>query len=832
MFKAPIKMLHPLLTATQEGNYIGTENIGAHPVPGHHPRPLQRGGVAELQEQPNNEAFIDRICVVKVPYCLRATEERQIYEKLLQTSELAEAPCAPETLEMLARFCVLSRLKEHENSNLFSKMRVYDGESLKDTDPRAKTVQEYRDAAGVDEGMTGISTRFAFKVLSSTFNFDTQEVAADPVHLMYVLEQSIRREQFPERSEKKLLDFIKAELAPRYAEFIGNEIQKAYLESYGDYGQNLFDRYVAYADAWIEDQDFKDPDTGQLLDRELLEPGAVQDREAGGHRQPQGFPQRGGEVRAARAGRATTARTRPGPSYEKMREVIEKRMFTQVEDLLPVISFGSKKDSDTEKKHADFLERMMSRGYTRAPGAPPGRVVHARQQGRLGRSRAAERSERVDEHHRPPPNPKGKSLTNRQRFLERARAEVERRGARCAEASARSAMSSSGEKVVDPDAAASPSRCSATAGARRQARLRRARQQGIRRAATRSSGRKAAAAAAAAARPAPTASGEQDAFEFMLSKEEFLDLFFEDLELPDLVKTRSKETTAIDLQRAGFSVDRLADQSQHPRAPCATAWRAASRCTGRSPARSRRCERQIAEAREADDADERGAAPDPLLEAAQRRAQRSRLHRSGRCALQPLRARAQAQHPGGDVLPDGRVGLDDRGDEGSRQAVLHAAARVPDAPLQARRRRLHPPHLERQEVDEETFFHSRETGGTIVSTALEEMLEIVRERYRPTAGTSTRRRPRTATITPRTASRCSQLLGGEILPLCQYFAYIEVGDERPAARLPARRATRSVARLQRGRRRRTQHFAMRRVADPAQIFPVFHELFAKGGVHA
>ena len=100
---------------------------------------------------------------------------------------------------------MLSRLKPHENSNLYSKMRVYDGESLKDTDPRAKSAQEYRDAAGVDEGMDGISTRFAFKVLSGTFNFDTQEIAADPVHLMYVLEQSIWREQFPEEIEKKYL---------------------------------------------------------------------------------------------------------------------------------------------------------------------------------------------------------------------------------------------------------------------------------------------------------------------------------------------------------------------------------------------------------------------------------------------------------------------------------------------------------------------------------------------------------------------------------------------------------------------------------------------------
>jgi serine protein kinase len=98
--------------------------------------------------------------------------------------------------------------------------------------------------------MDGASTRFAFKVLAATFNRDTTGIAANPVHLMYVLEQSIRREQLPTETEKRFLEFIKGELAPRYAEFIGNEIQKAYLESYHDYGQNLFDRYVSYADAW------------------------------------------------------------------------------------------------------------------------------------------------------------------------------------------------------------------------------------------------------------------------------------------------------------------------------------------------------------------------------------------------------------------------------------------------------------------------------------------------------------------------------------------------------------------------------------------------------
>src|ERR1700748_1519286 len=270
MFKAPIKVLHPLLTATQEGNYIGTETLGPIPFNG---VILAHSNESEWQvfkSNRNNEAFLDRISVVTVPYALRVTEEAEIYQKLLDASNLGSTPTAPETLEMLAKFCVATRLKEHENSNIISKMRVYDGEKLKDTDPKAKTLQEYKDMAGVDEGMTGISTRFAYKTLSETFNYDHTEVAADPVHLMYVLEQSIKRDQMPDDTEKKYLEFIKAELAPRYAEFIGNEIQKAYLESYSDYGQNLFDRYVDYADAWIEDQDFKDPDTGQMLDRELL----------------------------------------------------------------------------------------------------------------------------------------------------------------------------------------------------------------------------------------------------------------------------------------------------------------------------------------------------------------------------------------------------------------------------------------------------------------------------------------------------------------------------------------------------------------------------------
>jgi len=363
MFKALIKVLHPLLTATQEGNYVGTDSVGAFPFQG---IVLAHSNEAEWQQfrnNKNNEAFLDRISVVKVPYCLRVTEETQIYQKLLDNSELCDAPCAREVLPMLARFSVLTRLREHENSTLYSKLKVYDGESLKDTDPKAKSTQEYRETAGVDEGMDGVSTRFAFKVLSSTFNHDTEEVAADPVHLMYILEHAVKREQFPKETEDKYLEFIKSELAPRYAEFIGHEIQKAYLESYTEYGQNLFDRYLAYADAWIEEEDYKDPDTGQIFDREVLDAELSKIEKPAGIANPKDF--RNEVVKFALRARASNEGKNPAwTSYEKLREVIEKRMFSQVEELLPVISFGTKKDSQIDKQHTEFVARMIDRGYT------------------------------------------------------------------------------------------------------------------------------------------------------------------------------------------------------------------------------------------------------------------------------------------------------------------------------------------------------------------------------------------------------------------------------------------------------------------------------------
>ncbi len=363
MFKAPIKVLHPLLTATQEGNYKGTEGFGAIPFDGVVLAHSNESEWKAFRNNKNNEAFLDRIYIVKVPYSLRVSEETRIYEKLIRDSSLGQAKCAPGTLKMMAQFSVLTRLKEPENSSLFSKMQVYDGESLKDTDPRAKSFQEYRDYAGVDEGMSGVSTRFAFKILSKVFNFDSAEVAANPVHLMYVLEQQIGREQFPSELETRYIGFIKEYLAPRYAEFIGKEIQTAYLESYSEYGQNIFDRYVTYADYWIQDNEYRDTDTGEVFDRSALNGELEKIEKPAGIANPKDF--RNEIVNFVLRARANNHGNNPAwTSYEKLRLVIEKKMFSNTEELLPVISFNAKASADEAKKHEDFVTRMVAKGYT------------------------------------------------------------------------------------------------------------------------------------------------------------------------------------------------------------------------------------------------------------------------------------------------------------------------------------------------------------------------------------------------------------------------------------------------------------------------------------
>jgi uncharacterized protein len=414
------------------------------------------------------------------------------------------------------------------------------------------------------------------------------------------------------------------------------------------------------------------------------------------------------------------------------------------------------------------------------------------------------------------PNPKGKSLSNRQRFIARARGELK---AAVQEALRKRKVADvgSGEKVAIPTKGISePS-------------FRHSRRTG--RSEYVVPGNKEYVVGDEIPRPpggsggkgsegSPDGSGE-DEFEFTLSKEEFLDMFFEDLELPDLIKKTLKETSATDLLRAGYTVAGApANLSVRRTMRNSMARRISLRRP--KPAEVEALERELEEREAAGDA----------------------------AAVTRLKAEIETLLRRTKLIPyidpvDVRYNRFDRVPRPNTQAVMFCLMDVSGSMTEAMKdlakrffMLLHV-FLERryrtvdvvfirhtstaEEVDEETFFYSRETGGTVVSSALEKMLAIARERYPLDAWNIYAAQASDGDNYGADSGHCVDLLGGEVLPLCQYFAYIEVGDSIDGITTRESDLWSSYSQVLPAH----SHFAMKRVGDPTQIFSVFHELFAK-----
>lgn len=365
MFKAPIKSLNPLLEATQSGFYKGTESIAAIPFDGIIIAHSNESEWQKFRTDKRNEALIDRIFITRIPYCLRYSEERKIYEKMLKESSLSTALCAPKTLEILAQFSVLSRLVPFSGSPLEVKMAVYNGESLKHKNVEAKSVYEYRKAAhesGFDEGFFGQSTRFAFKVLAQAFNYDPAEVAANPLHLLFILADRVKQEHLAKDEEDKLMAIIK-HLSKEYFKFIESEIKIGMLESYDEVGQNIMDRYVTYADHVLNEEDYRDPNTNLLMTAKDLNKFLEEVEGPIGISNTKDF--RNEVVKFCLRHRSKNEGKNPKwTSYQKIREVIEAKLFSNLEDLLPIISNNNQGTAEERKQHHDFVSRMEKKGYT------------------------------------------------------------------------------------------------------------------------------------------------------------------------------------------------------------------------------------------------------------------------------------------------------------------------------------------------------------------------------------------------------------------------------------------------------------------------------------
>jgi serine protein kinase len=357
VFKNEAEYLHTMITATQE-KFI--------PAPGRHGTVyvdtviVAHSNEAEWKKfrgDHTNEAILDRIVVVKVPYNLRLTEEVKIYQKMLRQSDF-RAHIAPHTLEMVSMFAILTRLEPTAKCDLMTKLRLYDGEEVVEKGKTLKiNVAELREEAR-REGMLGISTRFIMKALDNAL-VDSPE-GINPINVREALINMVKSADLPDDARKQYLEFLQDTLHKVYLEILEKEITKAFVYSFEEQADALFQNYLDHAEAYVNKTRVKDRNTGEELqpDEGFLK--SVEEQIAIIGSAADGFRQ---EVMAYLWASSRRGKKVNYHSYEPLKEAIEKKLMSSVRDMSRIITKARTRDEEQGKKYDDLIAVLIERGY-------------------------------------------------------------------------------------------------------------------------------------------------------------------------------------------------------------------------------------------------------------------------------------------------------------------------------------------------------------------------------------------------------------------------------------------------------------------------------------
>ncbi|HWD26344.1 MAG TPA: YeaH/YhbH family protein [Rhizomicrobium sp.] len=420
-------------------------------------------------------------------------------------------------------------------------------------------------------------------------------------------------------------------------------------------------------------------------------------------------------------------------------------------------------------------------------------------------------------------NPKGKSLANRQRFLRRARTQIRE--------AVQKSLKDANVADLDKDR-----KIKISAKGTREPRFRLD---------PRSSGErdfvlpgnkefspgdqieKPKGGAGGGGKEAGDGGDGEDDFEFTMTQEEVLDIFFEDLELPNLVRTTLKETPNKQWKRAGITTAGSPTQIN--------LVRTMRNSYGRRLALKRPTTADVAALEAAlDDAERADPVDTAKIAALKEDLARAIAKRKWVGFIDPIDVRFNSftEQPQPTSQAVMFCLMDVSGSMGEREKdlakrfymLLHLF-------LKRRYKKVDVVFIrhthDAQEVNEHEFFYSRQSGGTIVSTALEKMLEIQRERYATADWNIYAAQASDGYTQSGDARTCVDMLNQQIMPLCQYYAYIEILDEREMEVFASEDSGAELWRAYRTVAADWSNFATKRIAKPADIFPVFRELFKK-----
>jgi len=359
VFKNETEYLHAMITATQEK---------VIPAPGRHGMVyvdtciLAHSNEAEWQKfraDHTNEAILDRIVVVKVPYNLRLSEEVKIYQKIIRNSDF-RAHVAPHTLEMASMFAILSRLEPTSKCDLMTKLKLYNGEEVIEKGRTKKIdVQELKEDTK-REGMSGISTRFIMKALDNALSDNVLGNCINPINVREALIAMTKEADLPDDTRKQYLEFLQDVLHKEYLELLEKEITRAFVYSYQEQAEALFQNYLDHAEAYVNKTKVRDRNTKEELspDEGFLK--SIEEQIAIIGSAAEGFRQ---EVIAylwssSRRGEKISYR-----SYEPLKEAIEKKLMTSVRDISRIITKARTRDEEQSEKYGAMVKNLLENGY-------------------------------------------------------------------------------------------------------------------------------------------------------------------------------------------------------------------------------------------------------------------------------------------------------------------------------------------------------------------------------------------------------------------------------------------------------------------------------------
>ena len=360
ILKVKREFLYLLLTLTQEKNV----KVSRFPLIYLDETIVAHTNLAEfykfLQEK-ENEALLDRMVIIQVPYTLCYADEARIYRKLVSSAgAFQDVHLDPHALKVAAVFAILSRLKksERQDLDLSKKLRLYAGEAVEGF---SETEVERMHVETSDEGLTGVSPRFVINAISNAIT-RSDASSLTSMEVLLALKDSIESDARMDAKQKRLwIDFLVIARKDFYNRWVKEDVHKALFASFEEEAQQLLDKYLDEVEASLDQREVSDPITGESRppDERFLR--SVEEKikisDSGKHSFRQEVVRKA--MVAYKAGERFSL-----DSHPRLHEAVEQYLFEERRDVLRLISSAARPDEDARHKISAVQERLISEyGY-------------------------------------------------------------------------------------------------------------------------------------------------------------------------------------------------------------------------------------------------------------------------------------------------------------------------------------------------------------------------------------------------------------------------------------------------------------------------------------